>query len=332
MKRIILVLLATCLCMGVCYGASASVLTLGSTSTSNGSDALYQNIDRAISALNGTVIVKGQTFSFNEAVGARTTENGYTFAPNGNGVDVMGGGVSQVATTLYMALRELGEGIAYDEHHTFGAAFKAGYAEKAVETVLTDYSRGLDFRFTSGHAENLSVSMWRSGNVLFCQLTGTEATDAKPTASPAPGVSPEPEASAQPTDSGTFYTVNAENYINLRASASSQAEVLVEVPRGESVRFLEEKDGEFLKVEYDGKTGYAHGDYLRLHSTDAETLTVVNCRESVTLRKEPSTSAEALANVPLGSQVRYLFDVAGEFLKVAYDNETGYILTEYLSA
>ena len=46
MKRIILVLLATCLCMCVCYGASASVLTLGNTFSSNGSDALYQNIDR----------------------------------------------------------------------------------------------------------------------------------------------------------------------------------------------------------------------------------------------------------------------------------------------
>ena len=330
MKRIILVLLATCLCMGVCYGASASVLTLGSTSTSNGSDALYQNIDRAISALNGTVIVKGQTFSFNEAVGARTTENGYTFAPNGNGVDVMGGGVSQVATTLYMALRELGD-ITYDEHHTFGAAFKAGYAEKAVETVLTDYSRGLDFRFTSGHAENLSVSMWRSGNVLFCQLTGTEATAAKPTASPAPGVSPEPEASALPAGSGTFYLVTAKNYINLRASASSQAAALAEISRNETVRFLGEKDGEFLKVEYDGKTGYAHGDYLRLHSTDAETLTVVNCRESVTLRKEPSTSAEALASVPLGSHVRNLRDAEGEFIRVEYNDKTGYILTEYLS-
>ena len=332
MKRIILVLLATCLCMGACYGASASVLTLGSTSTSNGTDALYQNIDRAISALNGTVIVKGQTFSFNEAVGARTTENGYTFAPNGNGVDVMGGGVSQVATTLYMALRELGEDITYDEHHTFGAAFKAGYAEKAVETALTDYSRGLDFRFTSGHAENLSVSMWRSGNVLFCQLTGTEATDAKPTASPAPGVSPEPEASALPAGSGTFYLVTAKNYINLRASASSQAAALAEISRNEIVRFLGEKDGDFLKVEYDGKTGYAHGDYLRLHSTDAETLTVVNCRESVTLRKEPSTSAEALASVPLGSQVHNLQATEEDFLKVEYDGKAGYILAEYLSA
>lgn len=331
MKRIIPVLLAICLCMSACFGASASVLTLGSTSTASGSEALYQNIDRAISALDGAVIAKGQTFSFNETVGARTEGNGFVSAPNGNGVRVIGGGVSQVAATLYMALRELGESIAYEERHTFGAAFKAGYAQNVADTVLTDYARGLDFRFTNGHTENLAISMWRSGNVLFCQLTGTEAASAQPTASPEPGASPKPEASAQPTDSGTFYTVNAENYINLRASASSQAEVLAEVPRGESVRFLGEKDGEFLRVEYAGKTGYAHGDYLRLRETDAETLTVVNCRESVTLRKEPSTSAEALASVPLGSQVHNLRDAEGEFIKVEYNGKAGYILAEYLS-
>ena len=113
--------------------------------------------------------------------------------------------------------------------------------------MLTDYSRGLDFRFTSGHAENLSVSMWRSGNVLFCQLTGTEATAAKPTASPAPGVSPEPEASALPAGSGTFYTVNAKTTSNLRTSASSQAEALAEISRNETVRFLGERTANFSK-------------------------------------------------------------------------------------
>ncbi len=121
-------------------------MIVSSTNAYDDSDAMYTNLDRAIAALNGMTIEKGKSFSFNEVVGPRTAENGFTAAPNGNGVSVMGGGVSQIATTLHIALKNLGSDIIYEQLYSFGSVYNAGYAESAEDTVLTDYSRKLDYR------------------------------------------------------------------------------------------------------------------------------------------------------------------------------------------
>ena len=70
--------------------------------------AEYRNINqgRAAALLNGTIVKPGETFSFNKTVGERTVANGFVsgFVING-GVfrEELGGGVSQVATTMYNA-------------------------------------------------------------------------------------------------------------------------------------------------------------------------------------------------------------------------------------
>lgn len=65
------------------------------------------NIQRAAAILDGTVIAPGGTFSMNEVLGERTLERGFVEAPmigeGGKLVDDVGGGVSQVATTLFNA-------------------------------------------------------------------------------------------------------------------------------------------------------------------------------------------------------------------------------------
>ena len=60
------------------------------------------------------------------------------------------------------------------------------------------------------------------------------------------------------------------------------------------------------------------------------TMRVVNCREWVTLRSGPSTSAGTVDRVPLGAKVEaYYFD--GEFTECYYQGQHGYILSTYLS-
>ncbi len=66
------------------------------------------NIRLASRLLDGTVLTPGATFSMNEALGQRTTERGFVPAPTivgggGRLIDTVGGGISQVATTLYNA-------------------------------------------------------------------------------------------------------------------------------------------------------------------------------------------------------------------------------------
>jgi vancomycin resistance protein YoaR len=64
------------------------------------------NIARAAGFMDGTVLMPGQEFSFNEVVGPRTRSRGFTDAPEIVGDELqtgVGGGVCQVASTLYAA-------------------------------------------------------------------------------------------------------------------------------------------------------------------------------------------------------------------------------------
>ena len=65
------------------------------------------NIGRAAEIIDGTVLKPGDTFSLNDIVGERTEENGFTkgyIIQDGILVQDLGGGVSQMATTLFNAM------------------------------------------------------------------------------------------------------------------------------------------------------------------------------------------------------------------------------------
>ena len=62
----------------------------------------------------------------------------------------------------------------------------------------------------------------------------------------------------------------------------------------------------------------------------AEEMAVVNCEEWVSLRAEPSTSAQRLAKVPLGALVENCIYASDGFVACEYQGAKGYILAEYL--
>jgi vancomycin resistance protein YoaR len=71
--------------------------------------AEYRNVNlgRAAEIIDGTVLEPGETFSLNETVGERTVANGFTkgyIINDGILVQDLGGGVSQMATTLFNAM------------------------------------------------------------------------------------------------------------------------------------------------------------------------------------------------------------------------------------
>lgn len=66
-----------------------------------------ENIHRIADLIDGTVVLPGDTFSLNGAVGERTTAKGFVGAPairDGEYVEEVGGGISQFATTLFNAI------------------------------------------------------------------------------------------------------------------------------------------------------------------------------------------------------------------------------------
>jgi len=80
------------------------------------------NIKRAAELLDGTIILPRTGFSLNDALGRRTEENGFVSAPQiyrGRLEDAVGGGISQIATTLYNAAFFAGLKLVAHQAHQF---------------------------------------------------------------------------------------------------------------------------------------------------------------------------------------------------------------------
>jgi vancomycin resistance protein YoaR len=80
------------------------------------------NIHRGADIIDGTVILSGKTFDLNTVMGQRTEARGFQAAPqifNGRLEDAVGGGVSQIATTMYNAAFFGGMQIVTHQPHEF---------------------------------------------------------------------------------------------------------------------------------------------------------------------------------------------------------------------
>ena len=87
-----------------------AVMATYMTSYSGTPDRIH-NLQLAIDLLDGTRLRPGERFSMNEVVGPRTEARGFRLAPtilDGEYVETFGGGVSQVATTLFNVAWEAG--------------------------------------------------------------------------------------------------------------------------------------------------------------------------------------------------------------------------------
>ncbi|AGX45008.1 protein YoaR [Clostridium saccharobutylicum DSM 13864] len=115
-----------------------------STNYSSSAPGRCNNIELATAAVNGTVVMPGETFSFNDVVGPRTVERGYKEAGTyvGNKVEPgIGGGICQVSTTLYRAVMKSNLRSVERTNHSMSV----GYAKPGLDaTVSYGY---LDYKF-----------------------------------------------------------------------------------------------------------------------------------------------------------------------------------------
>ena len=176
-KAIAMVLLAALLLVSFALPASAAdQFASYRTGTKGATSARLGNMQRAALTLNQTYVAPGASFSFNATVGPRTKEAGYVRAMNDRGVKVVGGGVSQVATTLYLALLNLTPGsVSFDEVTFYGKDFTAGYIPDGEYAVVTDYKNEKDFCFTHRTDKSLLLEMWFQDNSLYCSVTQTSS-------------------------------------------------------------------------------------------------------------------------------------------------------------
>jgi vancomycin resistance protein YoaR len=132
-----------------------------------------RNLQRAVTLLDGALVAPGATFSFNKRVGPRTEERGFRSAPvimNGEYEEGVGGGVSQVATTIFNAVWDAGLPITdRTAHALYISRYPAG-RDATVNYPDVD----LQFRNDTGRPILLQASFDESG-ILIRLLGGGAA-------------------------------------------------------------------------------------------------------------------------------------------------------------
>lgn len=177
-KRWLALVLTVCMLVMGAPAAMADGWQYDAQTTLYGSSrGKMNNIQLAVEALDGTAVYFGETFSFNQAIGPRDKELGYVTAKNGRGANVTGGGVSQLATTLYLAVRDCGY-LELEPFDTYDEKFEDWYVESGYDAVITDYSSDKDFSFTSWYEGVVYISAWMDEEYVYCSLEFTDEVDA----------------------------------------------------------------------------------------------------------------------------------------------------------
>ncbi len=152
-------------------GTVAPVRIPVATSSLNcGSDGdVLHNVALAAGSVSDTTLNSGDTFSFNDVVGPREKQYGYIRAVNGRGKQVVGGGVAQVASALWLAIKDDGR-FAIVEKSTYGKKYNQSYVDSSADAILTDYSSGRDFSFRYTGAGSVTIYTTLTDGVLKCEI------------------------------------------------------------------------------------------------------------------------------------------------------------------
>lgn len=132
------------------------------------------NITLAASKLNGTVLMKGDEFSYLKVVGPYNTKNGYLNAPayvNKVLSSAPGGGVCQLATTLYNAQLRANLETVYRINHSYAPKYVPRGLDATVYSTVTDYKFKNQYNYpvyivSYVTGNNLTVDIWSNNETL----------------------------------------------------------------------------------------------------------------------------------------------------------------------
>lgn len=100
------------------------------------------NLILAANKINGTVLMPGETFSYNKTVGARTIAAGYKEAPiyiSGRVENGLGGGICQITTTLYNAVLYANLEVIERSNHQFVPSYVGASRDATVVYGAIDF-------------------------------------------------------------------------------------------------------------------------------------------------------------------------------------------------
>lgn len=130
------------------------------------------NLILAANKINGTVLIPGETFSYNKVVGERTIEAGYKEAPiyvEGKVEDGLGGGICQITTTLYNAVLYANLEVTERSNHQFVPS----YANASRDATVV-YG-AIDFKFKNNRDYPIKITCSVSNGIANFKIFGLKS-------------------------------------------------------------------------------------------------------------------------------------------------------------
>ena len=133
-----------------------------------------RNLELACAQINGMILKPGETFSFNKVVGERTAERGFKEASvyvGADTVDQLGGGVCQVASTLYYCTLQAELEVVERTEHRYVPAYIPWGMDATV------YWGSLDYKFRNNSSYPIRIEATVSDRYVHVKFVGTETRD-----------------------------------------------------------------------------------------------------------------------------------------------------------
>lgn len=171
------------------------------------------------------------------------------------------------------------------------------------------------------------------GEKLANQVAGDQNTDtsAEGGDQAADGQDTSAEGTEQPVEEQGPQYVTTTTTVNVRSSDSEQADKLGKVAGGTKLQVLEQRANGWTKVDYEGKEGYIKTEFLQLAESvaGAETIGTVTATTNINVRASASETADRLG-VLSGGDSAELVGTEGDWSKIRYNGQIGYVKSEYV--
>ena len=142
-----------------------------------------------------------------------------------------------------------------------------------------------------------------------------------------------PLMNASHVDAATDMRTVTASSLNFRTGPSTSYSIINVLMNGQKVEYIS-TSGSWLKVKYNGVTGYVHGDYVTKGTTDNSTTGTtkyVSASVGLNVRSGAGTSYSKLGKLEYKEKVTVLSTSNG-WSKINYNGKTGYVDSSYLKS
>ena len=142
-----------------------------------------------------------------------------------------------------------------------------------------------------------------------------------------------PLMNASHVDAATDMRTVTASSLNFRTGPSTSYSIINVLMNGQKVEYIS-TSGSWLKVKYNGVTGYVHGDYVTKGTTDNSTTGTtkyVSASVGLNVRSGAGTSYSKLGKLEYKEKVTVLSTSNG-WSKINYNGKTGYVDSSYLQS